>query len=178
MDEKTSNKERSNGRGARDKAVSLPFDRSVGYQVRLTHRLIQRYLQQKIEPYGVTLGMWYFLRALWETDGLTQSELSTKVGTMEPTTLTAIKAMERGGIVERVRNEHDRRKINVYLTDRGRDLEKELLPLAKEVVDAAVQDFAPDDLDTLLRLLNTIQGNLVPRIDGKADTSADATGRG
>jgi len=36
----------------------LPFDKSVGYQVRMTHRALQRHLQQKIEPHGVTPGMW------------------------------------------------------------------------------------------------------------------------
>jgi len=170
MADKKSSDENSRKHRAGEHAVELPFDRSVGYQVRLTHRLIQRYLQQKIEPHGVTLGMWYFLRALWETDGLTQRELSTIVGTMEPTTLTAIKAMERDGIVTRVRNEDDRRKINIHLTKRGRELKKELLPLAREVVSTAVLNFAPDDQDTLLRLLNTIQNNLIPRIDGKTET--------
>ena len=96
--------------------AALPFEESVGYQVRQTHRLLQRYLQRKIEPYGVTPGMWYFLRALWDRDGMTQRELSLVVGTMEPTTLTAIKAMERSGLVRRVKNADDRRKINIFLT--------------------------------------------------------------
>ena len=42
--------------------VDFPFTDSVGYQVRRTHRALQRFLQLKIEPHGVTLGMWYFLR--------------------------------------------------------------------------------------------------------------------
>lgn len=42
------------------KRVDLPFEESVGYQIRATHRV----LQLKIEPYGVTIGMWYFLRVL------------------------------------------------------------------------------------------------------------------
>ena len=67
--------------------ASLPLDGSVGYQVRLTHRLIQRELQSRIAPYGVQLGMWYLLRVLWEEDGLTQRQLSQRIGIMEPTTL-------------------------------------------------------------------------------------------
>ncbi len=69
---------------------ALPLERSVGYQIRRTHRLVQRALQVRIEPHRVSLGMWYFLRALWDEDGLTQRELSTRVGTMEPTTMAAI----------------------------------------------------------------------------------------
>ena len=86
-----------------DLTIDFPLQESVGYQIRATHRLLQRYLQMKIEPYDVTLGMWYFLRALWNEDGLTQRELSNRIGTMEPTTLSAIQIMERRGLVTRVR---------------------------------------------------------------------------
>ena len=104
--------EKENPDKAKPDAV-LPFDKSVGYQIRMTHRLLQRYLQQQIEPHGVTPGMWYFLRALWHQDGQTQRELSEVVGTMEPTTLTAIRSMEKSGLVRRVRSTVDRRKIKI-----------------------------------------------------------------
>lgn len=145
---------------AAEKDTSLPFDTSVGYQIRQSHRLLQRYLHLKIEPYGVTPGMWYFLRALWQQDGRTQRELSVAVGTMEPTTLTAIRSMEKGGFVKRVRNSEDRRKINVFLTERGRNLEAELIPLAREVVDTAVQGFSRREKELFLNALNRVQMNL------------------
>lgn len=158
-------------RGAEE---ALPFDRSVGYQIRLTHRLVQRYLQQKIGPYGVTLGMWYFLRALWHEDGLTQRELSIVVGTMEPTTLNAIKSMETLGVVRRVRNTEDRRKINIYLTPRGRKLESELMPLAQEVVEKAVEGFAPSEIDAFLGMLSRIQANVLSRTEEALTAGLDA----
>ena len=85
----------------RPAAIELPLADSLGYQIRTTHRLFQRALQLEIERSGVTLGMWYFLRVLWSEDGITQSELSQRVGTMEPTTLSAIRDMERNGLVRR-----------------------------------------------------------------------------
>ena len=142
------------------RAVDLPFSESVGYQIRSTHRALQRFLQLKIESRGVTLGMWYFLRALWNEDGLTQRELSRRVGTMEPTTLNAILGMERSGLVRRLRNKKDRRKWHVLLTAKGRKLERELIPLAKEVVDTAVQSLSPTEVRQLLRGLSEIQRNL------------------
>lgn len=153
------------------KDVVLPFDESVGYQIRLTSRLFQRHLQQKIEPHGVTLGMWYFLRALWHEDGMTQRELSLVVGTMEPTTLTAIKSMERSGLVRRVNNEDDRRKINIYLTERGKALRAELMPLAKEVVDGSVGGFSDRERSALLEYLKAIQDNLLARIADRPEDS-------
>lgn len=147
-----------------EKDTSLPFEESVGYQIRQSHRLLQRYLHLKIEPYGVTLGMWYFLRALWQQDGRTQRELSVAVGTMEPTTVTAIRSMERGGLVKRVRNSQDKRKINVFLTARGLDLKDELLPLARDVVDTAVQGFSNREKQVFLDSLKLVQSNLREQI--------------
>lgn len=138
----------------------LLFEESVGYQIRQTHRYLQRYLQQKIEPYGITPGMWYFLRALWYEDGLTQRELSNVVGTMEPTTLAAIKSMESIGLIERKRNAKDRRKINVFLTPKGISLKDELLPMARNVVHDALKGFADEQREALFEMLTAIQTNL------------------
>lgn len=156
----------------------LPFERSVGYQVRMTHRALQRYLQQHIEPHGVTPGMWYFLRALWHEDGLTQRELSDIVGTMEPTTLTAIRAMEKNGLVTRTRSEQDRRKINIHLTSRGLALRDELLPLARKVVDHAVEGFSDREREGLMQYLGLIQRNLARHIEERAHPDGDYSAGG
>jgi MarR family transcriptional regulator, organic hydroperoxide resistance regulator len=147
-------------RGRAASEVDLPFTESVGYQIRATHRALQRFLQLKIEPHGVTLGMWYFLRALWHEDGLTQRELSRRVGTMEPTTLNAILNMEKKGLVRRVQNRKDRRKWHVHLTAKGRRLKAELIPLARDVVDTAVQSLSRTEIRQLMDGLAEIQKNL------------------
>lgn len=140
--------------------VHFPLESSVGYQVRMVYRAMQRLLQGKIEPHGVTLGMWYYLRALWSEDGLTQSELSRRIGTMEPTTLGAIQAMERSGLVRRVRSKDDRRKVHIHLTKKGRELERMLMPLAVEVVETSVAGLSPEDIHRLLQSLKSIRNNI------------------
>ena len=137
----------------------LPLQSSIGYQLRMANRAMQRYLQSQIEPHGVTLGMWYFLRALWQEDGLTQRELSQRIGTMEPTTLSALAAMERSGLVTRERDDTDRRKLNVRLTPRGCGLKKKLIPCAEHVIDRATTGFAPEDKARFLGYLATVQRN-------------------
>ena len=147
-------------RGAGAPEADLPFDESIGYQIRTTHRAMQRFLQFKIAPHGITLGMWYFLRALWHQDGLTQRELSNRAGTMEPTTLSAILIMEKKGLVRRVRNRDDRRKWYIHLTPKGRALKSKLVPLAREVVDTAVQNLARGEVAQLLKALAEVQNSV------------------
>lgn len=130
--------------------------------LRDAHRAASRVLSHRIAPYGVTIGQWHFLRALWEQDGLTQRELSHKVGMMEPTTVTALGGMERGGLVHRVRNPKDRRKLNVFLTERGRSLERQLRP---------IEDAINEDIHKLLNDAESIDGGLQSVIRNLAGSS-------
>ncbi|HYD31078.1 MAG TPA: MarR family winged helix-turn-helix transcriptional regulator [Azospirillaceae bacterium] len=135
-------------------------DSSVGYLVRDVHRSFTRALQARIASHGVSMGQWFFLRALWDEDGLTQRELSQRVGMMEPTTVTALNSMERRGLVERVRNPHDRRKVNIYLTPKGRGLREVLLPCAADVSDQATRGITAENLALTVDVLRRMGLNL------------------
>ncbi len=134
----------------------LPPAASVGYLVRQTHRAFMRSLGARIAPHGVSIGMWYFLRALWEEDGISQRALSQRVGMMEPTTASALTNMERKGFVRRLRNRVDRRIVNVFLTERGRALREQLLPLAADVNQMALLDLSGEELSRLRAILTKL----------------------
>jgi len=138
----------------------LPPSRSVGFLVRRTHRAFTRALQARIAPHGVSIGMWFFLRALWQEDGISQRALSQRVGMMEPTTASALTNMECKGLVRRIRNRTDRRIVNVFLTERGQGLRRELLPLAAEVNEAALRGVSVSEVAQLRALLAKIQARL------------------
>lgn len=120
----------ANGPGGR---ASFPPRESAGYLVRDAHRAFQHLLEKRIAPFGVTRGQWYFLRVLWTEDGLSQRELSLRVGMMEPTTVIALQSMERAGLVRRVRSANDKRKAEVWLTPKAQRLRNRLLPVARRV---------------------------------------------
>src|SRR5262245_9896289 len=74
---------------------------SLGYLTRIVSRSFSRALEKRTLPHGISSGQWRFLRALWLEEGLTQRELSRRVGTQEPTTVTALKGLERSGMIRR-----------------------------------------------------------------------------
>ena len=133
---------------------------STGYLLRDTFRAFSKVLAARISAHGVTIGQWYFLRVLWEEDGLTQRELSQRVGMMEPTTVTALNGMEKRGYVRRVRNTEDRRKVNVFLTRKGRSLRNKLLPYAIEVNRFATEGVSEADLEILRATLRHMRDKL------------------
>src|SRR5207253_9795935 len=105
-------------------------------------------------------GHWAFLRILWEHDGLTQRSLSEQAGVMEPTTFTALQAMERLGYVKRRQMPDNRKNVHVFLTPRGRALKGRLVPLAEELNRIAVAGVAPADIARCREILLTIIENL------------------
>jgi DNA-binding MarR family transcriptional regulator len=142
------------------RAPALPPGRSSGYLVRDAHRAFQRVLERRIARFGVSRGQWYFLRVLWIRDGLTQRELSARVGMMEPTTVIALKGMERAGLVRRARSREDARRTHVWLTPRGRRLEQLLLPIARGIVRAAEKGIGRREVAVFRAVIARMTGNL------------------
>jgi DNA-binding MarR family transcriptional regulator len=142
------------------RTAPLPLEDSLGYQVRDLNRLMQRALAQRIAPHGVTSGAWYFLRVLWEEDGLTQRELADRTATQEPTAVIALRSMEEAGWITRARSAEDKRKVHVHLTPAGRALRETLLPEARAVIAAATAGMNEAECATLLALLRRTRAAL------------------
>ena len=117
----------------------------MAHLVRGAHRGLMRALQMRLHEHGVAHGHWTFLRVLWRTDGLTQRQLSEQVGVMEPTTFSALQAMEKLGYVTRQRLPDNRKQVRGFLTARGAALRGTLVPLAEEVNEVALAGVSAED---------------------------------
>ena len=138
----------------------LPHHESDGYLVRDAHRAFQRLLERRIAPHGVTRGQWYFLRVLWTKDGLSQRELSERVGMMEPTTVIALRSMEKAGLIRRVRSTDDRRVTHVRLTAKAKRMRDGLLQLARGINAQADEGISADDIAVFRRVITRMTANL------------------
>lgn len=158
----------------------VPHDR-LAHLVKDAIRMLDRALQMRLADHGVSIGHWRILRALWVADGLTQRELSHEVGLMEPTTFAALKAMASLGYVVRRPVTGDRRKKHVFLTSRGRALERRLVPLASEINAIAVRGVAQGDVAatrrTLLAILDNLAADEARASDGRRIPSTRELGR-
>jgi DNA-binding MarR family transcriptional regulator len=152
---------------------AVPNDR-LAHLVKDATRSLVRALQVRLAEHSVSFGHWTFLRILWEGDGLTQRELSAQAGVMEPTTFSALKAMERLGYVLRRHRAGDRKKIFIFLTPKGRALRHRLVPLAQEVNSIAVRGVPAADVVATRKALLTIIENLA-RDESEADKRMPST---
>jgi DNA-binding MarR family transcriptional regulator len=138
---------------------AVPNDR-LAHLVRDASKGLKRALHVRLAEHSVAFGHWTFLRILWETDGLTQRELSDQAGVMEPTTFSALKAMEKLGYITRRQIAGNRKKVFVFLTRKGRAMKAKLVPLAIDVNKVAVRGANAADIATARKILLLMIENL------------------
>ena len=135
---------------------------TVGFLIWDANRAMNREFSERIAQHGVSLGLWPFLRALWEKDGLTQRELSEKVRMKGPTTVAALNKLEDRGLVRREENRKDARKINVFLTPDGRKVYRKVIPeveaVNRQCLDTLSEQEQNDFKDMIKRIRNNVTG--------------------
>lgn len=148
-----------------------PFviEESVGYLVTRLARAFARELAGRLAAHGVSVGQWAVLMFLWARDGQSQGDLSRGVAIEDATMVRTIDRMERDGLVRRERNASDRRRINIFLTDRGRSLRDSLVPCTIASNEAATRTFTDAEKRQLGELLRQMIGSLesAPPTHGK-----------
>lgn len=107
---------------------------STGWLLNYAGRLAVRRLASKLQPHNITPPQWGVLVRLSEKDGQSLSELGARALFDGPTMTGIVDRLETGGFVERRRDSSDRRVINLYLTQRGREL-VQTLPLIGQDTD-------------------------------------------
>ena len=136
-------------------------EETIGFLLWDTMRSFTRNFSNRIEQHGVSFGLWPFLRALWEEDGLTQRELSERVRMKGSTTVAAINRLEQKGLVRRVANKKDARKINVFLTAKGRETYDRCMPEVETVNTLGLSGLSPAEQDQLKSMLKRLRANMV-----------------
>jgi DNA-binding MarR family transcriptional regulator len=142
------------------KSEASVLETSVGSLARITYRALSRELERLTAKHGISAGQWPLLRELWEEEGLTQRELSYRVGVQEATMTVMLERMEKNGIVRRARSESDHRRRCVFLSAKGKKLRQILLPCIVFVNRTALADIPTDEIEVARRVLIAMNKNL------------------
>jgi MarR family transcriptional regulator, organic hydroperoxide resistance regulator len=161
---------------------STASEERMAHMVKDAFRGFSRALQLRLKEHSVLYGHWTFLRILWQTDGVTQRQLSEQAGVMEPTTFTALQAMEKLGYITRQKMPDNRKQVRIFLTPKGTALRSVLVPVAEEVNRIALAGIPTDDTAVTRRTLLAMIENLAHADPGppikktRANTPADDEG--
>jgi DNA-binding MarR family transcriptional regulator len=120
-----------------------------------------------LEEIGLYRGQPPMLFALWEQEGLTHSELATRLRVQPATITKMIRRMERAGFVERRSDPEDQRVSRVHLTDAGRSIRDRVEQVWRALEEEIFGGFSVEERDALRRLFIQMRGNLERVVDGK-----------
>ena len=95
-------------------------------------RRISRYYNSRFAELGITLGQSFVLYSLLERDGSSIKDIAIAVQLDSPAVTGLVDRLVKEDLVIRSEDPDDRRSIQVFLTDRGRQVANESLAITRE----------------------------------------------
>ncbi len=144
------------------KPADYNLEASLGYLVGRAQRALVNRLNRNFAEAGhdVTAEQWAMLLHLWQQDGQGQQQLADGACKDKTSVTRLIDGLEKRNLVLRVADQNDRRNNLIYLTNKGKALQKELIALAQKTVAEAQQEIKPEHLRICKNTLVKVYQNL------------------
>ena len=135
----------------------------------LMNRLIAQLnqnLSEDLRKRGFTFQNWRVLAVLAAHEGVNLTELAEATVIPQPSVSRLVANLSRRGFVERENGKDDTRIVHLFLTGKGRNIYKKMLPLAVGEYRAAMKGFSAKEHEqlrsTLLRMMKNRKVKLLP----------------
>jgi MarR family transcriptional regulator for hemolysin len=136
------------------------MDRNFAFELADTARLLRREFDRRAAAHGVTRAQWRVLARLGRQDGMRQIELADALD-VEPITLCRmIDRLAEAGLVERRRDDEDRRAWRIHLTPKAGPIIERLRTLAETFFREALAGVPEAQQAQVLGTLARIRSNI------------------
>ena len=112
-----------------------------------------------LEELGLTYPQYLALLVLWEQDGLTVSDLGERLHLDSGTLTPLLKRLETAGLLSRLRDVQDERRVLIRLTAAGRQLKKRAARIPGCILQATHCDVA--EVMNLTRQVQALRDRLI-----------------
>jgi DNA-binding MarR family transcriptional regulator len=141
---------------------------SVGYLVKRAHSLMLDIMEPVIEQRGFSFIQYVVLTCLNDGIAVNPKDICTQYRHDSGALTRVIDQLAERGLLERVRRDRDRRKVELQLTPAGRETIESLIPLVVDKLNEVLTDFSKAEVQELLRLLVKLNTTLQAHIDPAA----------
>ncbi|HEV7610939.1 MAG TPA: MarR family winged helix-turn-helix transcriptional regulator [Steroidobacteraceae bacterium] len=138
---------------------------SVGYLVKRAHSLMLDVMEPLFENHGFSFIQYVILAALRDGIAVNPKDICSQYRHDSGALTRVIDQLAERGLLERVRRDRDRRKVELQLTPAGREAIERLIPLIVDKLNEALTDFTKAEVQELLRLLIKLNATLQLRLD-------------
>lgn len=132
------------------------LEHSVGFIMGMTYRKLSTLLQHRLKPYDITPEQWTVLYQIERNNGLIQKDIAMLSGKDKPTTTRILDHLEGKGFVYKHIGENDRRSFLVHITDIGRSVIAETMPIEHGITEDIKQCISDNEYEVLMELLHRI----------------------
>lgn len=136
----------------------------LGFALGAAARKLAKFYVQALSGHSLTPSQLFLLRQLWLEDGLPLRDLGSRSQLDATSTTWLVDQLEKAGLVERKRNDTDRRIVRVWLTAEGRQTLTELVSALADWENVLRQGLlshhTPDEIATFRRVLATLINTL------------------
>ncbi len=112
------------------------------------------YRNIKMQQYGLTSAQGDVIRAILHAPGITAAELKKKLGLSQSTVAGILERLENKGLLKRELVDGDARKMSLFPTARGLELEAMLRQTALETQQIIMEGMTPQEQKEFDRLLD------------------------
>jgi len=138
---------------------------SVGYLVKRAHSLMLDIMEPMIEQRGFSWIQYVVLSSLRDGIAVNPKAICAQYRHDSGALTRIIDQLADRGLLERVRRDKDRRKVELQLTPAGREAIESLIPLVVAKLNEVLTDFAKAEVQELLRLLIKLNTTLQAQMD-------------
>lgn len=129
---------------------------SLGYLVSHLNVELQHELDSRLKRYQLDIKLWPVLFALWQEEGISQTELSRRCDVANYTMTRLLDQLQVQGLIYRHQEEDNRRAFQIFLTDQAKAMEQDLICEAERVNEKFMAALDEPERGQLLTLLNKI----------------------
>jgi DNA-binding MarR family transcriptional regulator len=135
---------------------NTPLTEHLAYLLAQANREINRQLEMRLSTEGVPVEQWRILKVLSDGQGHSMGELAEAVLLNHPTLTKMVDRMISDSLVYRRQDAEDRRKVLMFISDRGKALCKRLNSLAASQEAHILQNYGDKPTNELKRLLENL----------------------
>jgi len=148
-------------------ASTYKAQNSVGFLIKRAQSMMLNVLEDLFEEHGFSYIQYVILTWLRDGIAVNPKDFCEKFRHDSGALTRVIDQLEERGLLERVRRDRDRRKVELQLTEAGRKKVESLIPLVVEKLNLALVDFSSEEVAELLRLLVKLNTRLQSTLDTK-----------
>lgn len=137
----------------------LQLDRQLCFTLYSTSLAMTKLYKPLLDPLGLTYPQYLAMLVLWEGDGITVSQLGERLALDSGTLTPLLKRLEAAGLVVRLRDAADERRVLLQLSAAGRALKSRAVAVPAAV--AAAAGCTLDELSALRAQLAALRERLL-----------------